>query len=128
MLGFIRNLYYQSEIVVGMGGDQTPFKLRRGLRQGCPMSPILFDIFINDLYGKPGVKRIKLGVTVPGVKVEEEGLLSGKTGPTRCGLDLGPPGSHSSCCGGLSAVSPVVFGLQTATKAPFSVFYHVYSK
>ena len=41
------------------------------------MSPILFDIFINDLYGKPGVKRIKLGVTVSGVKVEEEGLLSG---------------------------------------------------
>jgi len=77
MLGFIRNLYYQSEIVVGMGGDQKPFRLRRGLRQGCPMSPILFDIFINDLYGKPGVKRIKLGVTVPGIKVEEEGLLSG---------------------------------------------------
>ena len=40
------------------------------------MSPILFDIFINDLYGKPGIRREKLGVTVPGV-AEEEGLLSG---------------------------------------------------
>jgi len=78
MLEFIRTLYYQSEIVVGMGGgEQKPFRLKRGLRQGCPMSCILFDIFINDLYGKPGDIRTQLGVTVPGVDVEKEGLLAG---------------------------------------------------
>ena len=77
MLGFIMTLYYQSEIVVGMGGEQKPFRLKRGLRQGCPMSCILFDIFINDLYGRPGVKREHVGVTVPGVDIEKEGLLAG---------------------------------------------------
>jgi len=78
MLEFIRNLYYQSEIVVGMGGgEQKPFRLKRGLRQGCPMSCILFDIFINDLYGKPGEIWTQLGVKIPGVDVKEEGLLAG---------------------------------------------------
>lgn len=37
----------------------------------------MFDIFINDLYGKPGDIRELFGVTVPGVDIQEEGLLAG---------------------------------------------------
>ena len=89
MLSFIRALYESSEFRVraSVPGSTTgpTIKLMRGLRQGCPLSPILFDIFINDLYGRPDMVRDEMvGVSVPAVPVRdqtgealEEGVLSG---------------------------------------------------
>ena len=76
MLNFVKALYASSAFRVRLDGiDSAPIPLLRGLRQGCPMSPILFDVFINDLYGKPGVPR-PMGVHVPGIPAEE-GLVAG---------------------------------------------------
>jgi len=73
MLGFVRALYATSEIQVLVAGERAPpITLERGLRQGCPASPILFDIFINDLYGRPDVRQNKWGVDIPGVPEMEE--------------------------------------------------------
>lgn len=81
MLGFIRALYESSEFrvrgAVGVDGGSSTIKLNRGLRQGCPLSPILFDIFINDLYGKPDMVRREMGVGIPRVPEEKEGLMAG---------------------------------------------------
>lgn len=49
MLAFFRALYASSSLTVP-GGTTRRVPLRRGVRQGCPSSPILFDIFINDFF------------------------------------------------------------------------------
>ena len=65
LLQYLRTLYASSRFIIRTGSDPVvlsqPVPLLRGLRQGCPMSPVLFNIFINDVL--EGATH--LGVTVP---------------------------------------------------------------
>ena len=72
-LRFIRALYASSKcrVRIGTGASATlseEILCLRGLRQGCILSPILFDIFIDDIFDE--VEDMPLdsgaGVTVPG--------------------------------------------------------------
>jgi hypothetical protein len=65
MLSFLKALYRDSIVQVKTGeapgilSDSIP--IERGLRQGCPAPPILFNIFIDDIFD--GI--VGLGCEVP---------------------------------------------------------------
>ncbi|KAJ8456384.1 hypothetical protein ONZ51_g12159 [Trametes cubensis] len=71
-LEMLRKLYHRTEVSVRAGGGVSePFDLKRGLRQGCLLSPILFDIFINMMLIDIGehVVRWNRDLFTEGVKV-----------------------------------------------------------
>jgi len=48
---FIENLYLSSKVCVRVDGQLSEsFNIKKGVRQGCPLSPILFNLFINDIF------------------------------------------------------------------------------
>ena len=60
-LRVIRNLYWNQSAAVRIGGELSEYKLiKRGVRQGCVMSPDLFNIYsemiLRNLENYPGVK------------------------------------------------------------------------
>jgi hypothetical protein len=66
VLSFLKALYRNSTVQVKIGEApgilSDPIPRERGLRQGCPTSPILFNILINDILD--GIEG--LGCEVPG--------------------------------------------------------------
>lgn len=66
-LDLLRSIYQTSEACLKVGGENSPYyDMLRGTRQGCPLSPILFIIFINDL-----LKYLPKGVQIPDIKEGE---------------------------------------------------------
>ena len=60
-LRVIRNLYWDQSAAVRIGGEFSEYTLiKRGVRQGCVMSPDLFNIYsemiLRNLENYPGVK------------------------------------------------------------------------
>ena len=52
-LQFITNLYLTSKARANFNGKLSKeFPIHHSVRQECPLSPILFNIFINDIFDK----------------------------------------------------------------------------
>lgn len=50
MIDFIKRMYDNTYMRVRVNDKLTePFRYERGVRQGCPTSPLLFNIYINDI-------------------------------------------------------------------------------
>ncbi|OMJ20863.1 LINE-1 retrotransposable element ORF2 protein [Smittium culicis] len=70
LLNMIKGMYDAPKIAVRVGNEvSNPTEYLYGVRQGCPASPILLDLYINDIFSHV------LGVDVPGLPNRIPGLL-----------------------------------------------------
>lgn len=61
---YLFKLYNESTISFRVNEvKSTPLQLERGLRQGCPMSPTLFNVFVNHIIKL--IRGMNLGVDIP---------------------------------------------------------------
>ncbi|KAL1458712.1 hypothetical protein WDU94_008838 [Cyamophila willieti] len=68
-LNLITNLYWNQTAVLRVDGELTEeVKIQRGVRQGCIISPILFNIYSEQIF-REALENIEEGIPINGVRV-----------------------------------------------------------
>ena len=63
----LKNLYAGQEATVRTGHGTTDcFQIGKGVRQGCILSPCLFNLYADTSYKMPGLMKHKLKSSLPG--------------------------------------------------------------
>ena len=67
----IKELYLGQEAIVRVAeGESKPCKIGRGVRQGCPLSPLLFSIY-SEMMMKEAIEDIEEGVKIGGEFIKD---------------------------------------------------------
>ena len=61
----LRNLYAGQEVTVRTGhGTMVCFQIVKGVRQGCMLSPCLFDLYVEDIMRNAGLDEALAGIKI----------------------------------------------------------------
>ena len=64
---FLRNLYADQEATVRIGHGTTDwFQLGKGVRQGCILSPCLFNVYAEYIMINAGLEETQAGLKIAG--------------------------------------------------------------
>ena len=63
----LRNLYAGQEAIVGTGHGTTDwFQIRKGVYQGCILSPCLFNLYTGYIMQNAGLDEAQAGIKIAG--------------------------------------------------------------
>ena len=64
---FLRNLYAGQEVTVRTGHGTTDwFQIGKGVRQGCILSPCLFNFYAESIMRNAGLEEAQAGIKISG--------------------------------------------------------------
>ena len=67
LICILRNLYAGQEATVRAGYETTDwFQIRKGVCQGCILSPCLFNFYAEHIMGNAGLDEAQAGIKMPG--------------------------------------------------------------
>ena len=67
LTGLLRNLYAGQETSVRTGHGKTDwFQIGKGVRQGCILSPCLFNLYTECILRNAGLEEAQAGIKIPG--------------------------------------------------------------
>ena len=61
---FLRNLYVGQEATVRIGHGTDWFQIRKGVCQGCILSPCLFNVYAEYIIRKAGLEEAQAGIKI----------------------------------------------------------------
>ena len=62
----LRNLYAGEEATVRIGHGTDRFQIRKGVYQGCILSPCLFNLYAEDIMRNTGLDEAQAGIKIAG--------------------------------------------------------------
>ena len=66
----LRNLYEGQEATVRIGHGMTDwFQIRKGVRQGCILSPWLFNLYAEYIMRNAGLEEAQAGIKIAGINI-----------------------------------------------------------
>ena len=67
LTSLLRNLYARQEATVRTGHGTTDwFQIRKGVRQGCVLSPCLFNLYTEYIMRNAGLDEVQAGIKIAG--------------------------------------------------------------
>ena len=67
LICLLRNLYAGQEATVRTEPGTTDwFQIRKGVRQGCIVSPCLFNLYAEYIMGNAGLEEVQAGIKIAG--------------------------------------------------------------
>ena len=72
LICLLRNLYAGQEVTVRTGhGTTDSFQIGKGVRQGCILSPCLFNLYAEYIMRNSGLKEAQAGIKIVGRNMEQ---------------------------------------------------------